>query len=99
MTEAAAVIGPPVSAFLAASSLNDIGAKSPTLLEAGLAWPSSQMTPSTSTSQIIAALARSSSTTFLLASTTAMPVSKVTPQPPVGLVKPTEEVSAKSERT
>jgi hypothetical protein len=36
LTEAAAVIGPPVSAFLAASSLNDKGGKSPTLLEAGV---------------------------------------------------------------
>src|SRR6202049_1516066 len=44
LTEAAAVIGPPVSAFLAASSLNDIGWKSPTLLLAGLAWPSSRTT-------------------------------------------------------
>jgi len=41
------------------------------------------MTPSTSTSQIIAARARNSSTTFLLASTTAMPVAKVTREPPV----------------
>jgi hypothetical protein len=48
--EAAAVIGPPVSAFFAANSLNDKRAKSPTLLLAGLAWLSSQMTPSTSTS-------------------------------------------------
>src|SRR5260370_13696724 len=88
LTDAAAVIGPPVSAFLAASSLNDNGAKSPTLLLAGLAWPSSQITPSASTSQIIAALARSSSTTFLLASTTAMPVANVTREPPVTCVDP-----------
>src|SRR5439155_11350374 len=45
LTEAAAVIGPPVNAFLAANSLNDIGAKSPTLLLAGLAGPPSQITP------------------------------------------------------
>jgi hypothetical protein len=45
LTEAAAVIGPPVSAFLAASSLNDKGAKSPTLLLAGLAPPPAK-TPS-----------------------------------------------------
>src|SRR6516164_4017588 len=99
LTEAAAVSGPPVKAFLAAISFSDNGGKSPTLLEAGLAWPSSQTTPSTSTSQIIAARARNSSTIFLLASTTAMPVAKVTREPPVGLVKPTEEVSATSERT
>ena len=36
--------------------------------------------------RIIAALARSSSTTFLLASTTAMPVAKVTREPPVTCV-------------
>jgi hypothetical protein len=69
LTEAAAVIGPPASAFFAVSSLNDRRAKSATLLLAGFAWPSSQMTPSTSTSQIIAARPRNSSTTFLLAST------------------------------
>ena len=35
LTRAAAVIGPPVSAFLAASLLKDNGAKSTTLLPAG----------------------------------------------------------------
>src|SRR3974390_3140721 len=83
LTEAAVVIGPPVTAALPASSFNDIGLKSPTLLDAGLAAPSSQTTPSTSTSQIIAARARNSSTTFLLASTTATPVAKVTREPPL----------------
>jgi hypothetical protein len=34
LTEVAAVIGPPINAFLVASSLNDNGAKSPTLLPA-----------------------------------------------------------------
>jgi hypothetical protein len=57
-----------------------------TLLLAGLAQPSSQTTPSTSTPQIIAARARNSSTSFLLASTTAMPVAKVTREPPVTCV-------------
>src|SRR4029077_3802844 len=94
LTEAAAVIGPPVNAFLAANTLNDIGWKSPTLLLAGLAWPSSQITPSTSTSQIIAARPRNSSMIFLLASTTAMPVANVTRDPPVTWVYPTDEVSA-----
>ncbi len=37
LTEAAAVIRPPVSAFFVASSLNNSGGKSPTLLLAGLA--------------------------------------------------------------
>src|ERR1700757_3388339 len=83
LTEAAAVIGPPVRDRLAASSLKGNGGKSPTLLLAGLAWPSSHTTPSTSTSQISAARARNSSTTFLLASMTAMPVAKVTREPPV----------------
>src|SRR3984893_18740218 len=81
-TEAAAVIGPPVNAFLAASSLNDSGAKSPTLLLAGLAQPSSQTTPSTSTSQIIPARPRISSTTFLLVPTTAVPCAQVEQWPP-----------------
>src|SRR5260370_29499653 len=41
-TAAAATIGPPVCARLAAISLSDSGLKSPTLLLAGLAQPSSQ---------------------------------------------------------
>src|SRR6266571_448174 len=45
-TAAAATIGPPVCARLAAISLSDSGSKSPTLLLAGLAQPSSQTTPS-----------------------------------------------------
>src|SRR5260370_3729473 len=72
LTEAAAVIGPPVSAFLAASSLNDNGAKSPTLLLAGFAWPSSHTTPSTSTSQIIIAPTQNWSATFSAASPTSL---------------------------
>jgi hypothetical protein len=39
-------MGPPVCARLAAISLSDSGLKSPTLLLAGLAQPSSQTTPS-----------------------------------------------------
>src|SRR5881392_3236081 len=58
LTEAAAVSGPPVSAALPAISFSDIGGKSPTLLLAGLALPSSQTTPSASTPQIIAARAQ-----------------------------------------
>lgn len=42
----------------------------------GLAWPSSQTSPSTSTSQLKAARARNSSTIFLLVSTTALLVAK-----------------------
>jgi hypothetical protein len=41
LTEAAAVIGPPINDFFAANSFSDSGGKSPTLLEAGLARPSS----------------------------------------------------------
>jgi hypothetical protein len=42
---------------------------------------------------------RNSSTTFLLASMTAMPVAKVTREPPVTPVNPIEAVSATIERT
>jgi hypothetical protein len=44
-TEAAAVIGPPVSAFFAANSLKDNGTKSPTLLLAGLTWLPAPINP------------------------------------------------------
>src|SRR5205823_13441317 len=97
--EAAAAGGRAVGAAWAAISFGDIGLNSPTLRPAGLAQPSSQTTPSTSTSQIIAARARRSSTSFLQASTTAMPVAKVTRDPPVTWVYPTEAVSATIART
>src|SRR5437870_5658258 len=76
-------IGPPVSPRFAAISLIDSGGKSPTLLLAGLAQPSSQTTPSGSTFHVLAARAHNSTMTFLVASTTAMPVAKVTREPPV----------------
>src|SRR5271168_183517 len=68
-TAAAAMIGPPVCARLAAISLSDSGLKSPTLLLAGLAQPSSQTTPSGSTSHILAARTHSSWIIFLVVAT------------------------------
>jgi hypothetical protein len=85
-TAAAATIGAPVCARLAAISLSDSGSKSPTLLLAGLAQPSSQTTPSGSTSHILAARTHNSWINFLAVSTTAMPVAKVTREPPVRCV-------------
>src|ERR1700761_2333275 len=83
LTPAEAVIGPPVAAALAAMSFNDKGLKSPTLDEAGLAWPSSQTTPSSSTPQISAARLHNSLTTVFAPVTTAVPVANVTREPPV----------------
>ena len=85
-TDADAVIGPPVAAAFAASSFSDSGSKSPTLLPAGLAKPSSQTTPSGSTSQISAARLHRSLMTVLVAFTTAVPVANVTRDPPVTCV-------------
>ena len=67
-------MGPPVALKFEAISFSGSGSKSPTLLLAGLAQPSSHTTASTSTSQISAARARMSSITFLQASITARPV-------------------------
>ena len=85
-TDAAAVIGPPVADDFAASAFSDSGSKSPTLEPAGLANPSSQITPSGSTSQISAARLHRSLTTALEAFTTAVPVANVTREPPVTCV-------------
>src|SRR5215472_333947 len=82
-TDAAAVIGPPVADAFAANAFSDSGSKLPTLLPAGLANPSSQITPSGSTSQITAARRHRSLITFLVAFTTAVPDAKVTRDPPV----------------
>ena len=92
-------MGPPVTVFFAAISLRDSGSKSPTLLLAGLACPSSQTTPSTSTSQMRAARCRRSSMSFFDALMTARPVARVTRLPPVTPVKPIEAVSATMGRT
>src|SRR4029077_16940931 len=62
------------------------GLKGFRLLLAGLAQPSSQTTPSGSTSHILAARMHSSWINFLAVSTTAMPVAKVTREPPVRCV-------------
>src|SRR6185503_16608101 len=86
LTPAAATIGPPVDPRVAAISLIDIGLKSPTLLDAGRAWPFSQTTPSGSTPHFLAARLHMSAMTILVASTTAMPVAKVTREPPVTCV-------------
>src|SRR5215470_10517704 len=86
LTLAAATIGPPVVGLLAAISLSDSGLKSPTLLLAGLAWPSSHTTPSGSTFHIFAARTHSSAMILLVVSTTAAPVAKVTREPPVTCV-------------
>src|ERR1700730_4323144 len=83
LTPAAATIGPPVVARCAAISLIDSGLNSPTLLLAGRAWPFPQPPPSGSTFHIFAARTHRSSTTFLVASTTAVPEAKVTREPPV----------------
>jgi len=85
-TPAAAVMGPPVAARLAAISLIDIGLKSPTLLLAGLAWPSSQTTPSGSTPHVLAARTHMSAIAIFVALTTARPVANVTREPPVTCV-------------
>src|SRR5215475_2896960 len=98
-TDPAATIGPPVCARLAAISLSDSGWKSPTLLLAGLAQPSSQTTPSGSTFHILAARTHNSWINVLVVSTTAMPVAKVTREPPVRCVYPTDAVSATIGRT
>src|SRR5271166_6016463 len=82
-TDAVAVIGPPVADDFAASAFSDRGSKSPTLLPAGLANPSSQITPSGSTSQITAARRHRSLITVLVAFTTAVPDANVTREPPV----------------
>ena len=68
--EPVAPIGPPVAVCLAVMSASDSGSKSPTLLLAGLAWPSSQTTASSGISQILAARAHS----FLIASRAASTV-------------------------
>ena len=68
---------------LGGNLLERSGLKSPTLLLAGLAQPSSQTTPSGSTFHIFAARTHSSWIIILVASTTAMPVAKVTREPPV----------------
>src|SRR5262249_62016539 len=82
----AATTAPPVVAALAAISLSDSGAKVPTLLLAGLAWPSSHTTPSGSTFHILAARTHSSWMIVFVVSTTAWPVAKVTREPPVTCV-------------
>src|SRR5262249_56264880 len=82
-TDPAATIGPPVWARLAAISFSDSGLKSPTLLLAGLAQPSSQTTPSGSTSHILAARTHSSLMILFVVSTTAVPLAKVTREPAV----------------
>src|ERR1700733_9797333 len=86
LTNPDALIGPPVADDFAASAFSDSGLKSPTLLLAGLAKPSSHTTPSGSTSQIIAARLHRSTMTFLVAFTTAVPVANVTREPPVTCV-------------
>jgi hypothetical protein len=76
-------MGPPVLPAIPAMSASDNGSKSPTLLPAGRAWPSSHTTASIGTSQILAARRRSCVTTSRAASTAAMPVEKVVRLPPV----------------
>ena len=61
--------------------------------------PSFHSTASTGISQVIAARFFSSSTTFSAACVAAMPVAKVTREPPVRKVKPIEAVSATIVRT
>src|SRR5262249_6188655 len=85
-TEPAATIGPPVVALLAAISLSDSGLKSPTLLLAGLAWPSSHTTPSGSTFHIFAARTHSSSMIFFVVPTTGAPPARGPADPPVTCV-------------
>src|SRR6516164_7190398 len=85
-TPAAATIGPPVCARLAAISLIDSGLKSPTLLLAGRAWPFYQTTPSGSTPRVLGARTHMSFRAFAVASATAVRVANVTGEPPVGCV-------------
>ena len=66
-----------------AISASDMGAKSPTLLEAGRAWPSSHFTASSATSQILAARAHICLISCVAASLTATPFENVARLPPV----------------
>ena len=83
----------------AASSASVSGSKVPTLAPAGLAMPFSQITPSGSTFQILAARTLSSRIMSRTEFTTARPVAKVTRLPPVTKLKPIEAVSAITGRT
>src|SRR5262249_18915974 len=70
------------------------GSNSPALEPAGNAIPSRHSTASTGISQIIAARSFSFSTTLSAAWVAAIPVAKVTREPPVTCVKPIDVVSA-----
>ena len=98
-TDTSEVTGPPVRAAFSAMSASDSGSNAPALVPAGCAAPSRQSTASGVMSQIIAARCFSWSTTFSAAMVAAMPVAKVTRQPPVTWVKPIDAVSATIVRT
>ncbi len=91
-------MGPPVLADLPAIALMVSGFTS--FDGSGqVATPSFQSTWAMSHSQVAAARRLRSATTFWAASTTAMPVAKVTREPPVEPLKPMEVVSATVART
>ena len=83
LSEAEALIGPPVLPADPARAARSRGSKSPALLLVGRAAPFSHTTASTGMSQIFAARSRRSWMRDRAASMTAIPLANVTRLPPV----------------
>ena len=92
-------MGPPVFEATAAISASDIGGNLPALGPAGLAWPSSQNTASSSMPQILAARPHMMVIASRAALMVASPTAKVTRLPSVTSFWPSALVSAMVVRT